>query len=61
VPDNPFNTANLSNYDKKFCWKLEIVGFFETISIPICLQKPNDFSICTNGFTAATIEDLQLF
>ncbi len=24
---------------KKFCWKLEIVGFFETISIPICLQK----------------------
>lgn len=24
---------------KKFCWKLEIVGFFETISIAICLPK----------------------
>jgi hypothetical protein len=24
---------------KKFYWKLEIAGFFETISIPICLQK----------------------
>jgi len=61
VPDNPFNTTNLSNYDKEILLEIGNRGFLWNNQYTHLFAKTNDFSICTNGFTAATIEDLQLF